>query len=79
MSSPFVDVIMARVMSAGDPNAAMERDAVQSYVKAQNDQNLVAKSDCVEKIGDKLALAIENKLDTTIITAYQKLLAQLTA
>lgn len=79
MASAFAEAITASVISTMDPTVAMQRDAIKAFVETQRSEALVKKSDAVASIGALLQKSVDDGAETTIITAYQKLLSQLTA
>ena len=79
MASPFADAIMANVLGSMSPDAEATRKAIASFVEDQQVQVMLKKSEAIGQIEQLLTAAKDRSADATVITAYQKMLAKLSA
>lgn len=79
MASAFGEAIMSSMIASMDPQRAMEKDAIASFIQKQNAETLERKSESIDIIAAKLEKAKANNMPPAVTNAYEKLLAQLTA
>lgn len=79
MASQFADAIMANVLSSMSPDAEATRKAIASFVEDQQVQVSIKKSEAIGHVEQLLSAAQARDADTSVVTAYQKILAKLSS
>lgn len=76
--SSFTDSIMQSMIASMDPTVAMQRDALQGYLKIQHAQVQESKGQTVVRLADQLVtLRAQPEPSTVAITAIEKLIHSL--
>ena len=77
MASPFAEAITQSMISGLDPMNGVIRQYAQQQTETQALSLEAQKADLIEKIEQKLSAAQSRNADSSIVGAYQKMLARL--
>lgn len=75
----LAEAVMQGMIASMQPNAAMEHEALASYLKAQDKKVKVETAKAVQQIGQLLTDAIKAQAEPAVIIAYKKILEDLVA
>lgn len=79
MASPLADAVMQGMIQSMNPNAAMEQQALSSFLKTQDKKLKVETAKAVKEIGQLLMDAVKDQAEPAVIIAYKTILEDLVA